>query len=108
MTRGYDNALDPLHDAMLAAEHLDEVADHPIGHLVDQARRSGAPWTDIGRCVGVTRQAAQKRLVPKEGPDLDPSHGSAAARRARGAQASPWPPSARRRWRRTWPDSSPP
>ncbi|WP_329136599.1 Clp protease N-terminal domain-containing protein [Streptomyces sp. NBC_00670] len=71
----HTDALDQLQDAMLAAEHLDEVADHLIGHFVDQARRSGASWTDIGRCMGVTRQAAQKRFVPKEGPDLDPSQG---------------------------------
>ena len=48
---------------MLAGEHLGDVADHLIGHFVDQARRSGASWTDIGRSMGVTRQAAQKRFV---------------------------------------------
>ncbi|NUR90301.1 MAG: ATP-dependent Clp protease ATP-binding subunit, partial [Nonomuraea sp.] len=37
-----------------------------IGHFVDQARRSGASWTDIGHSMGVTKQAAQKRFVPKE------------------------------------------
>ena len=44
------------------------MADHLIGHFVDQARRSGASWTDIGRSMGVTKQAAQKRFVPKEPP----------------------------------------
>ena len=34
--------LDQLTDAMLAAEHLGDIADHLIGHFVDQARRSGA------------------------------------------------------------------
>lgn len=38
----HTDALDQLTDAVLAAEHLDEVADHLIGHFVDQARRSGA------------------------------------------------------------------
>jgi hypothetical protein len=52
-------------DAVLIADHLGEVADHLIGHFVDQARRSGASWTDIGRSLGVTKQAAQKRFVPK-------------------------------------------
>ncbi|MGW6513124.1 Clp protease N-terminal domain-containing protein, partial [Streptomyces niveus] len=53
------------------------VADHLIGHFVDQARRSGASWTDIGRSMGVTRQAAQKRFVAKPGggTDLDASQG---------------------------------
>ena len=70
----HTDALEQLADAVLAAEHLDELADHLIGHFVDQARRSGASWTDIGRSMGVTKQAAQKRFVPKAEPtrlDLD-------------------------------------
>ncbi|CAL9305626.1 Clp protease N-terminal domain-containing protein [Streptomyces rochei] len=67
--------LEQLQDAVLAGEHLGEVADHLIGHFVDQARRSGASWTDIGKSMGVTRQAAQKRFVPKESADLDASQG---------------------------------
>jgi hypothetical protein len=67
--------LEQLQDAVLAGEHLGDVADHLIGHFVDQARRSGASWTDIGKSMGVTRQAAQKRFVPKESADLDPSQG---------------------------------
>jgi Clp amino terminal domain, pathogenicity island component len=70
--------LEQLTDAVLAADHLGEVADHLIGHFVDQARRSGASWTDIGRSMGVTKQAAQKRFVPKDPgqvPDLDASQG---------------------------------
>ncbi|CAL9498327.1 MULTISPECIES: Clp protease N-terminal domain-containing protein [Streptomyces] len=67
--------LDQLQDAVIAADHLGDVADHLIGHFVDQARRSGASWTEIGRSMGVTRQAAQKRFVPKESADLDPSQG---------------------------------
>ncbi len=71
----HTDALDQLQDAVIAADHLGEVADHLIGHFVDQARRSGASWTDIGRSMGVTRQAAQKRFVPKGESDLDPSQG---------------------------------
>ncbi|MFF6786299.1 Clp protease N-terminal domain-containing protein [Streptomyces sp. NPDC012510] len=67
--------LDQLQDAVIAADHLGDVADHLIGHFVDQARRSGASWTDIGKSMGVTRQAAQKRFVPKGEVDLDPSQG---------------------------------
>src|ERR1700753_2418275 len=69
------DVLDQLSDAVLAAEHLGEVADHLIGHFVDQARRSGASWTDIGKSMGVTKQAAQKRFVPGKGNDLDPEQG---------------------------------
>src|ERR687889_239183 len=69
----HSDALDQLSDAVLAADHLGEVADHLIGHFVDRARRSGASWTDIGRSMGVSKQAAQKRFVPKA--ELDPSQG---------------------------------
>jgi hypothetical protein len=74
----HTDALDQLSDAVLAADHLGEVADHLIGHFVDRARRSGASWSDIGRSMGVTKQAAQKRFVgrPKDdAPALDPSQG---------------------------------
>jgi len=100
----HDEPLEQLTDAMLAAEALGDVADHLIGHFVDQARRSGASWTDIGKCMGVTKQAAQKRFVPKAGEPLDPEQGFArftprarsavvhaqnAARDARHAEISP-------------------
>ncbi|GAB3955192.1 hypothetical protein GCM10027614_63740 [Micromonospora vulcania] len=75
----HTDALDQLTDAVIAADHLGEVADHLIGHFVDQARRSGASWTDIGRSMGVSKQAAQKRFVPKVSPEaaaaLDPNAG---------------------------------
>src|ERR1700723_2610712 len=68
--------LDQLTDAVLAGDHLGDVADHLIGHFVDQARRSGASWTEIGRSMGVTKQAAQKRFVAKgETRDLDAGQG---------------------------------
>ncbi|MDT5064611.1 MAG: hypothetical protein QOK02_766 [Mycobacterium sp.] len=72
----HEDPLEQLIDAVLAAEALGEVADHLIGHFVDQARRSGASWTDIGKSMGVTKQAAQKRFVPKAGADpIDPNEG---------------------------------
>src|SRR5690242_17933451 len=74
--RVHDQPLEQLTDAVLAGEALGEVADHLIGHFVDQARRSGASWTEIGKCMGVTKQAAQKRFVPKaEASPLDPNEG---------------------------------
>ncbi|MFI6255176.1 Clp protease N-terminal domain-containing protein [Micromonospora zamorensis] len=73
----HTDALDQLTDAVIAADHLGEIADHLIGHFVDQARRSGASWTDIGRSMGVSKQAAQKRFVSKatDGSPLDPNDG---------------------------------
>ncbi|MGW7100895.1 Clp protease N-terminal domain-containing protein [Streptomyces sp. NPDC054838] len=80
----HPDTLEQLSGAVVAAEHLGDIADHLIGHFVDQARRSGASWTDIGRSMGVTRQAAQKRFVPKadksdkgDGAEIDPSQGFA-------------------------------
>lgn len=64
------NALDRLTGAVLVAAHVNEQADNLIGHFVDQARRSGASWSEIGASMGVTKQAAQKRFVPRWGDDL--------------------------------------
>jgi hypothetical protein len=72
----HDDELEQLTSAMVTAHHLGDVADHLIGHFVDQARRSGASWTDIGRAMGVTKQAARKRFLPKDPGDVtDPNSG---------------------------------
>jgi hypothetical protein len=76
--KGHSDPLEQLTDAVIVADHLGEIADHLIGHFVDQARRSGASWTAIGASMGVTKQAAQKRFVPKEPgqpADLDSGQG---------------------------------
>ena len=77
ITTHHDETLDQLAGAVLLADQLGELADALIGHFVDQARRSGASWSEIGRSLGVTKQAAQKRFVPKgqDAPALDPSQG---------------------------------
>jgi hypothetical protein len=77
ITRAREEPLDRLTDAVVVADRLGELSDHLVGHFVDQARRSGASWTDIGRSMGVTKQAAQKRFVPKPGEPaiLDPAQG---------------------------------
>jgi hypothetical protein len=89
ITKAYPGALDQLSGAVLVGDHLGDLADHLIGHFVDQARRSGASWTDIGRSMGVSKQAAQKRFVskgPGEAPDLDARDGfSRFSQRARNA-----------------------
>jgi hypothetical protein len=59
-------AADPLQnlaDAFTVSAGLDEQSDALIGHFVDQARRSGASWSQIGASMGVSKQAAQKRFV---------------------------------------------
>jgi hypothetical protein len=62
-----------LADASRAADQMGDLADHLVGHFVDQARRAGASWTEIGQSMGVTKQAVQQRFVPRAGhvePDL--------------------------------------
>ena len=58
--------LDNLSDAVTVSTQLSEQADSLIGHFVDQARRSGASWSQIGASMGVTKQAAQQRFVPRD------------------------------------------
>jgi hypothetical protein len=62
--------LDHLSDAVMAAQELSDQADALIGHFVDQARRSGASWSQIGAAMGVTKQAAQKRFTARDEPLL--------------------------------------
>ncbi|MEP1123616.1 MAG: Clp protease N-terminal domain-containing protein [Ilumatobacter sp.] len=74
----HDDELEQLTSAVVAADHLGELSDHLVGHFVDQARRSGASWTAIGSAMGVTKQAARKRFVPKDPGDtseMDASEG---------------------------------
>ena len=56
--------LENVSDAFAVSTQLDEQADALIGYFVDQARRSGLSWSQIGGAMGVTKQAAQKRFVP--------------------------------------------
>ena len=76
ITKVHDQPLDQLADAVIASDHLGDLADHLIGHFVDQARRSGASWSEIGASMGVSKQAAQKRFVPgKAAVEIDPAEG---------------------------------
>lgn len=68
-----DDPLGQLADAVLLGDHLGELADQLIGHFVDNARHRGASWSEIGRSMGVTKQAAQKRFVAKGAAGSAPS-----------------------------------
>jgi hypothetical protein len=57
--------LDHLADAMATAARLEADSDALIGYFVDQARRSGASWSQIGASMGVSKQAAQQRFVAR-------------------------------------------
>ena len=56
--------LENVSDAFAVSEQLDQQSDALIGYFVDQARRSGLSWSQIGSAMGVSKQAAQKRFVP--------------------------------------------
>jgi len=64
--------LDNVSDAFSVSTQLDEQSDALIGYFVDQARRSGLSWSQIGGAMGVSKQAAQKRFVPTRAADLFP------------------------------------
>lgn len=55
--------------ACQTAADLDQVADHLVGHFVDEARSAGYTWTQIGEHIGVTKQAARKRFAPRDVPE---------------------------------------
>jgi Clp amino terminal domain, pathogenicity island component len=57
-------------DAFTVSTQMDEQADALIGYFVDQARRSGLSWSQIGGAMGVSKQAAQKRFVPTKAADI--------------------------------------
>ncbi len=65
-----DDVLVRLTRAVELSGQLSELGDHLVGHFVDEARRGGASWAEIGESLGVTKQAAQKRFVPRESPEL--------------------------------------
>ena len=71
--------LENVADAFDVSARLDEESDALIGYFVDQARKSGASWSQIGGAMGVSKQAAQKRFVPTQ-DDLLPTGARAFSR----------------------------
>lgn len=61
------DALDALSDAIRVSGRVEDQADALIGYFVDQARRAGASWSQIGESMGVSKQAAQQRHVSRAG-----------------------------------------
>lgn len=54
------------------SELLSEVSDKLVGHFVNEARKAGVTWAEIGQSMGVSRQAVQKRFVPRPAAAVDP------------------------------------
>ncbi|MDN3351698.1 Clp protease N-terminal domain-containing protein [Actinomadura sp. DC4] len=56
--------LDRLARAVEVSAHVSELGENLVGFYVDEARRDGVSWADIGTRLGVSRQAVQKRFIP--------------------------------------------
>ncbi len=56
-----------LRSAVETAEELTWLADALVDHFIAEARREGRSWSEIGEVLGVSKQAAQQRLIT---PDL--------------------------------------
>lgn len=63
---------DRIPDAMLLAEHLGQVGEELIEHVVSTARAQGISWSEIGGRMGVSKQAAQQRLAKASQAELEP------------------------------------
>ena len=56
-----DEPLTRLATAAAMMHDVGETADAALGYFVDQARRAGHSWSEIGEALGVSKQAAQQR-----------------------------------------------
>jgi hypothetical protein len=59
--------LSRLRTAATMLEVVTATTDAALGHFVDQARRAGHSWAEIGASLGVTKQAAQQRQIARNG-----------------------------------------
>lgn len=66
MTTGFNYHL----DALSSVADLDIAVTAAVADLVRGARQRGATWEDVGRALGVSRQAAHHRFAGM--PDMDP------------------------------------
>ena len=57
-----DAPLDRVEAALMVSEELALCADELIGQFVEEARRAGCSWTEIGQRIGVSKQAARQRF----------------------------------------------
>src|SRR6516165_8483323 len=63
-----DQPLTRLRTAASMARSVSEVGDAALGYFVDQARRAGHSWSEIGDALGVSKQAAQQRHTGRLAP----------------------------------------
>src|SRR5437870_5517029 len=58
--------LERLDVAMKYGQLLRDVGEDLVGHFVDEARKAGASWAQIGERLGVSKQAAHQRHLRRE------------------------------------------
>jgi hypothetical protein len=66
-----DDPLAQLAEAARLKDRLADQADTLLGHFVDQARRAGHSWSQIGDALGVSKQAAQQRHTARDPLSLE-------------------------------------
>ena len=57
--------LERLDVAVNYGELLKGIGDELVGHFVEQARKAGASWAQVGERLGITKQAAHQRHVQR-------------------------------------------
>jgi Clp amino terminal domain, pathogenicity island component len=50
-------------EAVIVSGEIEAMADDLVDYFVNVAREAGASWAEIGACLGVSKQAAQKKFV---------------------------------------------
>lgn len=68
--RAAGSPLERVEAALAVGEELTSGADDLIGQFVDEARRAGCSWTEIGQRIGVSKQAARQRFAQRLGPRI--------------------------------------
>jgi hypothetical protein len=63
-----DEPLSQLEEAARLRDEVGELTDALLGHFVDQARRGGSSWSQIGDALGVSKQAAQQKHTSRSLP----------------------------------------
>src|SRR2546430_14376355 len=72
-----DEPLDRLAAAATLAQGLTGLADELVGHFIDEARERGCSGAQVGREIGITKQAAHQPHGHRH--DGRPHHGTARA-----------------------------
>lgn len=64
--RAPEAPLDRIETAFAVSEEMTSGADQLISRFVEEARQAGCSWTEIGRRIGVSKQAARQRFSPPD------------------------------------------